>query len=38
GFGWLFWQEVPDRATAVGAAVIVASGVFIMIRERRAAG
>ncbi|WP_231119341.1 DMT family transporter [Rhodovulum sp. MB263] len=38
GFGWLFWQEVPDRATAVGAAVIVASGLFIMIRERRAAG
>ncbi|HWK66915.1 MAG TPA: DMT family transporter [Rhizobiaceae bacterium] len=32
--GWLIWNEVPDTATFVGAAVIVASGVIIILREQ----
>ncbi|MCY0095690.1 DMT family transporter [Hoeflea sp. J2-29] len=35
--GWLFWNEIPDALTFVGAAVIIASGVFIIWREHRAA-
>ncbi|WP_247653688.1 DMT family transporter [Labrenzia sp. PHM005] len=31
--GWLFWREIPDMATYAGAAVIVASGIFIVLRE-----
>lgn len=34
--GWLFWNEIPDALTFVGAAVIIASGVFIIWREHRA--
>lgn len=34
--GWLFWTEIPDALTFVGAAVIIASGVFIIWREHRA--
>ncbi|MCY0147528.1 DMT family transporter [Hoeflea sp. G2-23] len=33
--GWLFWNEIPDAFTFVGAAVIIASGVFIIWREHR---
>ena len=33
--GWLFWAEIPDALTFVGAAVIIASGVFIIWREHR---
>jgi len=36
--GWMFWSEIPDALTFVGAAVIVASGVFIIWRENRAGG
>ncbi|WP_343123252.1 DMT family transporter [Hoeflea sp. IMCC20628] len=35
--GWLFWNEIPDALTFVGAAVIIASGVFIIWREHRVA-
>lgn len=35
-FGWLFWNEIPDFLTYVGAAVIIASGVYIVWREARA--
>mgnify|MGYP003630610285 CR=1 FL=1 len=35
--GWIFWTEIPDALTFVGAAVIIASGVFIIWREHRAA-
>ncbi|MEP3429578.1 MAG: DMT family transporter [Roseibium sp.] len=35
--GWLFWREIPDAITYVGAAVIIASGIFIVLREREAA-
>ncbi|NNC76959.1 MAG: DMT family transporter [Woeseiaceae bacterium] len=31
--GYLFWNEVPDRWVIVGAAVIIASGVFVAFRE-----
>ncbi|MEX0406477.1 DMT family transporter [Aquibium sp. LZ166] len=34
-FGWLIWSEVPDTATFLGAAVIIASGVVVILRERR---
>ncbi|WP_309568071.1 DMT family transporter [Psychromarinibacter sediminicola] len=33
--GWLIWHEIPDRLTFVGAAIIVASGVFTVWREHR---
>lgn len=32
--GWLIWSEVPDSATFLGAAIIIASGVVIVLRER----
>ena len=40
GFGYAFWGEIPDRWTLAGAAVVVASGLYILRREaiRRAAG
>lgn len=33
--GYLIWQEVPDSNTFAGAAIIVASGLFILYRETR---
>nr|WP_286209156.1 DMT family transporter [Azospirillum sp. A1-3] len=35
GFGWLLWGEVPTTAMAVGAAVVMASGLYILHRETR---
>lgn len=32
--GWLFWNEIPDTAAFLGAAIIIASGIFILLRER----
>ncbi|WP_425404386.1 DMT family transporter [Hwanghaeella sp.] len=32
--GWLFWNEIPDAAAFLGAAIIVGSGIFILLRER----
>ena len=34
-FGWLFFDSVPDGATILGAAIIVASGLYVWLRERR---
>jgi drug/metabolite transporter (DMT)-like permease len=34
--GWLVWNEIPDGATWMGAAIIIASGLFIIWRESRA--
>ena len=31
--GYLIWNEVPDRWVLVGAAVIIASGLFVVYRE-----
>lgn len=36
--GWLIWNDVPDFATFLGATIIIASGVFIILRERAAKG
>jgi drug/metabolite transporter (DMT)-like permease len=36
-FGWLLWEEIPDAATYAGAAIIIASGTYIVYRERLAA-
>ncbi|WP_254656316.1 DMT family transporter [Jannaschia sp. CCS1] len=33
-FGWWFWQEIPDRLTYIGAAVIVASGLLNIFTDR----
>ena len=32
-YGFAFFGETPDRATAVGAAIIIASGVYVVFRE-----
>lgn len=34
-FGWLFFGEGIDRATVLGAAIVIASGVYIVLREAR---
>lgn len=34
--GWMFWNEIPDALTFVGTAIIIASGVFIIVREHKA--
>jgi drug/metabolite transporter (DMT)-like permease len=33
-FGWSIFGEVPDAYTVVGAAVIIAAGLYIFWRER----
>ena len=33
GLGLLFFAEVPDFMTGLGAAVIIASGIYVVIRE-----
>jgi S-adenosylmethionine uptake transporter len=32
-YGWLFFDERIDTATAIGSAVIIASGIYIVLRE-----
>jgi drug/metabolite transporter (DMT)-like permease len=32
-FGYAIWQQVPDRFVWLGAAVIIASGIYILHRE-----
>lgn len=34
-FGMVFFDEVIDRPTIIGAAIIIASGVYIVLRESR---
>lgn len=34
--GWMFFAEVPGGSTYAGAAIIIASGIYIVIRETRA--
>lgn len=34
-FGYLIWDHVPDRWTFAGAAILVASGLYILERESR---
>ena len=35
GFGWLVFDQLPDGWTLAGAAIIVASGLYIVHREHR---
>lgn len=32
---WTFFDELPDRTTALGAALIIGSGLYILMRERQ---
>jgi len=34
GWDWLLWRVLPDRVTWIGAAIIVASGLYLLRRER----
>jgi len=34
-YGWMFWGDLPGARTWGGAAVIVGSGLYILLRERR---
>lgn len=34
-FGWLIFDQLPDRWTLIGGAIIVASGLYIVHREHR---
>jgi drug/metabolite transporter (DMT)-like permease len=34
--GWLVWQELPGAHVWLGAAVVIASGLYIIHRETRA--
>ncbi len=36
-YGFVFFAETPDWNTAVGAAIIIASGVYVVFREERPA-
>ena len=36
-FGWLIWSEFPEPQVWLGAAIVVASGLFVIWRERVAA-
>jgi len=35
GLGWLIWNDIPGVTTIAGAAIIVLSGVVILLRENR---
>ncbi|MFT4014841.1 MAG: DMT family transporter [Paracoccus sp. (in: a-proteobacteria)] len=35
GYGWLLFGERPDGATLLGAALIIGSGLYILMRERK---
>ncbi|MGA9434777.1 MAG: DMT family transporter [Roseobacter sp.] len=37
-YGLLFFDEAPDLVTAIGSAIIIASGLFIVMRESKAPG
>jgi drug/metabolite transporter (DMT)-like permease len=34
GWDWLLWRVLPDQVTWIGAAIIVASGLYLLRRER----
>lgn len=37
-WGWLFFDQLPDRWTILGAAIIVGAGLYVWWRETRMAG
>lgn len=32
--GWLMFDQLPDRLVFIGAAIVMASGIFVILRER----
>jgi drug/metabolite transporter (DMT)-like permease len=34
-FGWLVFSDLPDGLTVLGIAIIVGSGIFVLMRERK---
>lgn len=36
--GWWFFGDLPDRWTVLGVAILIASAIYISLRERRAKG
>lgn len=36
-WGWIFWGDVPDRWTILGATIIVAAGLYVWAREAQTA-
>ncbi|HEY0276088.1 MAG TPA: DMT family transporter [Paenirhodobacter sp.] len=36
-WGWVFFAQLPDRWTVIGALVIVAAGIYVWYRERESA-
>ncbi len=34
-YGFLFFDELPDRVTLLGSAIIIASGIYVVFRESR---
>jgi drug/metabolite transporter (DMT)-like permease len=34
-YGWLLWQELPSATTWAGIGIIVASGLYVLYRERQ---
>ena len=36
--GYIFWDELPDSVTLVGAGVVIASGLYIVYRETKRPG
>lgn len=36
--GWLFWSDVPDASVALGATIVIASGLYTFYREKRRRG
>lgn len=36
--GYIIWAQFPDQYTLVGVSIIIASGLYILHRQRRAAG
>lgn len=35
GLDWLLWHTLPDHITLIGAAIIIASGIYLIRHERR---
>lgn len=35
-FGWWFFDDLPDRWTVLGVTILIASAIYISVRERRA--
>jgi len=35
GAGYLFFNTIPDKWVFVGAAIVIASGLYVWLRERQ---